>query len=473
MFGICTIGNWVGGTRVGGVNRTVNRLVATAAVALVMLGSFAVSAHAEDVRYFGSAGDAHLNQPIVGIAATPTGHGYWLAASDGGIFAFGDATFLGSTGALHLNSPIVAITATPSGHGYWLAARDGGIFAFGDAAFSGSTGALRLNSPIVGMAATPSGHGYWLVARDGGIFAFGDATFVGSTGAVHLNSPIVAMAATASGHGYLLVAADGGIFAFGDATFAGSAGGLALGTSVVGITMNPMGPGYWLVTANGGVFAYGGASLYSQSGAGAPQGWITGMAAATNDAGYWLVNAGGGVFTFAPEHRTYTDSLRATADGTSAIARDLFVRINAERAARGLDPLAWDTRLADRAGSWSSQMPVVGFRHQDLSGLLNGPDFAGRYSHLGENIYSGWGAFADSGHAHAGSVGFMNSGEHRANILQPGLTTIGIGAYCAPDGGLWVTEDFGSWNNWRTPGWDSGTPSTPPIAKPDLASPHC
>src|SRR2546422_7423313 len=37
-----------------------------------------------------------LNNPIVGMAATPTGKGYWLVASDGGIFAFGDAVFQGS-----------------------------------------------------------------------------------------------------------------------------------------------------------------------------------------------------------------------------------------------------------------------------------------------------------------------------------------------------------------------------------------
>ena len=78
--------------------------------------------------------------------------GYWLAASDGGIFAFGDARFYGSTGNMTLNRPIVAITATPTGHGYWLAASDGGIFAFGDAGFHGSTGSLLLNRPIVAMA---------------------------------------------------------------------------------------------------------------------------------------------------------------------------------------------------------------------------------------------------------------------------------------------------------------------------------
>ncbi len=59
--------------------------------------------------------------------------------------------------------------------GYWLVASDGGIFSFGSARFHGSTGAIRLNRPIVGMASTPSGNGYWLVASDGGIFSFGDA----------------------------------------------------------------------------------------------------------------------------------------------------------------------------------------------------------------------------------------------------------------------------------------------------------
>src|SRR5205085_4134434 len=34
----------------------------------------------------------------LGMASTATGKGYWLVASDGGIFRFGDAGFYGSTG---------------------------------------------------------------------------------------------------------------------------------------------------------------------------------------------------------------------------------------------------------------------------------------------------------------------------------------------------------------------------------------
>ncbi|MGQ0520649.1 MAG: CAP domain-containing protein [Actinomycetota bacterium] len=191
----------------------------------------AVFAHG-DAGYYGSMAGRALAQPIVGMAATPTGKGYWLVARDGGIFSFGDAKFFGSTGALKLNQPIVGMTASPTGAGYWFVAADGGIFAFGDAKFFGSTGALKLNQPVVGMSSSKSGKGYWLVARDGGIFSFGDAAFFGSTGAIRLNQPIVGMARSSSGSGYRFVAADGGIFSFGDAVFLGSAGGSPLGSPV-------------------------------------------------------------------------------------------------------------------------------------------------------------------------------------------------------------------------------------------------
>jgi hypothetical protein len=45
------------------------------------------------------------------MAATPDGGGYWLVASDGGVFSYGNAVFQGSTGNLKLNKPIVGMTA--------------------------------------------------------------------------------------------------------------------------------------------------------------------------------------------------------------------------------------------------------------------------------------------------------------------------------------------------------------------------
>jgi hypothetical protein len=204
-----------------------------------------------------------LTKPIVGMASTPDGQGYWLVGSDGGVFAYGDAQFYGSTGAIHLNQPIVGLAATPDGLGYWLVASDGGIFTFGDAQFYGSTGAIHLNQPIVGLAATPDGLGYWLVASDGGIFTFGDAPFYGSTGAIHLNQPIVGLAATPDGLGYWLVASDGGIFTYGDAAFYGSMS--AVDVNVLGMIISPSTAGYTLVQLNGAASTFSPSSVASES----------------------------------------------------------------------------------------------------------------------------------------------------------------------------------------------------------------
>ena len=174
-------------------------------------------------RFYGSTGNIKLNKPVVGMAPTPTGKGYWFVATDGGIFSFGDAKFYGSTGSIKLNKPVVRMASTPSGKGYWLVATDGGIFAFGDAPFYGSTGDIKLNKPVVSMAPNPVGKGYWLVASDGGLFAF-DVPYLGSVPAAKPeNYPgAVQMRATSTGKGYYIADANGGISAFGDARFLGA-----------------------------------------------------------------------------------------------------------------------------------------------------------------------------------------------------------------------------------------------------------
>ena len=172
-----------------------------------------------DAPFYGSMGGTPLNKPIVGMAVDQKTGGYWLVASDGGIFAF-NAPFWGSTGSLRLNKPIVGMATDLATGGYWLVASDGGIFAF-NTPFWGSTGSLRLNKPVVGMAPDAASGGYWLVASDGGIFAF-NAPFLGSTGSIALNRPITAMEGNATGTGYRFVGSDGGIFDFGS-VFYGSA----------------------------------------------------------------------------------------------------------------------------------------------------------------------------------------------------------------------------------------------------------
>src|SRR2546423_12747888 len=77
----------------------------------------------------------------------------------------------------------MSMAPSRDGAGYWLVASDGGIFAC-DVPFYGSMGSARLAKPISGMV--PGQAGYLMVAQDGGIFAFGSVAFHGSLG---LNPP--------------------------------------------------------------------------------------------------------------------------------------------------------------------------------------------------------------------------------------------------------------------------------------------
>ena len=228
--------------------------VAGAAALLVGMGATASRTRAllmATARQPGVRGDSGLFgagalDVAAAVAAEPSAsppplplRGWRLATATGQVRAVSDAcNRAGDQGSVagRLALPAVGMAATPSGHGYWLVASDGGIFSFGDANFYGSTGAIRLNRPIVGMAVTPSAQGYWMVADDGGIFAFGDANFYGSTGSRHLNRPIVGMVATVDGRGYALAGGDGQVFTFGDAPDLGGAADLS---SVVGIAPEP------------------------------------------------------------------------------------------------------------------------------------------------------------------------------------------------------------------------------------------
>jgi hypothetical protein len=80
------------------------------------------------------------------IASTQTGQGYWTVTSDGAVGAFGDAQYKGGAFDLHEDvagrqpmapgTEIVGI-AGKGNDGYWLYASDGGIFAFGSALYYG------------------------------------------------------------------------------------------------------------------------------------------------------------------------------------------------------------------------------------------------------------------------------------------------------------------------------------------------
>ena len=235
-------------------------------------------------KFAGGANGTGLRAPVSGIAVTPDGEGYWLVARDGGVFAFGGAGFFGGAAGLSLNRSIMGMAATSSGRGYWLVGSDGGVFAFGDAPSLGGTAGTPLNSPVVGLARTPTDQGYWLVARDGGVFAFGDAGFFGSLSGQPLQAPVVGMAATPSGRGYWLVGADGGVFAFGDAQFLGAMSQEPLRSPVVGIARSRSGRGYWLAAADGGLFAFGDAPFLGAGTVLGLRGRIVGIAAGIGNA---------------------------------------------------------------------------------------------------------------------------------------------------------------------------------------------
>jgi hypothetical protein len=46
---------------------------------------------------------------MVGITGVPNGGGYWLVASDGGVFAFGNAPWYGSFAGTPSHSPVVGL----------------------------------------------------------------------------------------------------------------------------------------------------------------------------------------------------------------------------------------------------------------------------------------------------------------------------------------------------------------------------
>ena len=148
------------------------------------------------------------------MASTPDGGGYWFVASDGGVFAFGDARFFGSTGAMRLNKPVVGMASTPDGGGYWLVASDGGVFAFGDARFFGRPAACASASRSSAWRRRPTaaGTGWWRPTAACSPSA--TPAFWGSTGGIRLNAPIMGMAPDDATGGYWLVGSDGGVFCF-------------------------------------------------------------------------------------------------------------------------------------------------------------------------------------------------------------------------------------------------------------------
>jgi hypothetical protein len=224
-------------------------------------------------NFYGSTGSLHLQRPVVGIVATADHGGYWLDASDGGVFSYGDTAFYGSIPGLgihpygsgvanSLQAPIVGMVPSADDHGYFMVASDGGVFAFGDATFAGSCYSIGgCSGAAVSVMPDASGHGYWLVTSTGGVYAFGDAPVLGAPG--NTGAPITAAVRTPNGGGYWGLDAAGHVHGYGNAA---NLGNVQTDGSFSGITSSiwtdTPGDGYGVSALNGAVTVLGGVPNY-------------------------------------------------------------------------------------------------------------------------------------------------------------------------------------------------------------------
>lgn len=130
-------------------------------------------------------------------------------------------------------------------------------------------------------------------------------------------------------------------------------------------------------------------------------------------------------------------SARAQAASAGA-ERSLFDSVNHERRAQGLPALRWNDALAEAAQRHAQEMA----RQDSVSHTLPGePSLASRaakagahFSWISENI-------VQSTSAAAAHEQFMKSPNHRANILDGDMDSVGIGV-AERHGQLFVVEDF-------------------------------
>jgi len=110
--------------------------------------------------------------------------------------------------------------------------------------------------------------------------------------------------------------------------------------------------------------------------------------------------------------------------------RALFDAANRERVAQGLSPLRWDEALATAAREHSLRMAQRNTLSHQLPGepaLQDRARQAGaRYSVIAENV-------AEGPTPEAIHSGWMHSAPHRANLLDPSLTAVGIAVAAATD----------------------------------------
>lgn len=150
------------------------------------------------------------------------------------------------------------------------------------------------------------------------------------------------------------------------------------------------------------------------------------------------------------------------------VARRIHALVNQERAKQKLPALAWTEPLAKIAAKHSRDMARrTYFSHDSPEGQRFSDRYrAGGYEcaiRIGDTIYGGaenlalnhlynsvttvngrsfydWNSADDL--AHQAVTGWMNSPGHRRNILTPHWKNEGLGIAVAPDGKVYVTQNF-------------------------------
>jgi NADH dehydrogenase len=115
--------------------------------------------------------------------------------------------------------------------------------------------------------------------------------------------------------------------------------------------------------------------------------------------------------------------------------------VNAERTARKIRPLAWDPALARLARAHAADMKAAGkISHHSTS---NGADFSARLARTAYRARAAAENVAVGSEVERVHRGLMQSPGHRANILNPDLSALGIGILRDASGeSIYVVEDF-------------------------------
>lgn len=136
-----------------------------------------------------------------------------------------------------------------------------------------------------------------------------------------------------------------------------------------------------------------------------------------------------------PVREVHPASARAAVTLKPAL-KAVLVKVNAQRAKRGLRPLRATACLTRKvAQPWAKHLAETEtLVHQDLSPIFT---TCPGLSRVGENIAYGYPT--------AGAVvkAWMNSPGHRANILNRRFTKIGLGLARSSDGTKYWVQDFG------------------------------